>query len=78
MPARYYSFEQGGWTFVVLDGNDLSSYAWPAASPETAASMALHSAKYPAAPLWDGGLGEVQLRWLDKTLAAADAPRAGR
>ncbi len=73
MPARYYSFEQGGWTFVVLDGNDLSSYAWPAASAETAASMALHSEKYPAAPLWDGGLGEAQLRWLDKTLAAADA-----
>lgn len=73
MPARYYSFEQQGWVFVILDGNDLSSYAWPEASPQTIASRKIHDEKYPAAPLWDGGLGEAQLRWLDQTLAAADA-----
>lgn len=32
MPARYYSFDQGGWHFVMLDGNgfgsDTQQWAW--------------------------------------------------
>jgi manganese-dependent ADP-ribose/CDP-alcohol diphosphatase len=47
MPARYYSFVEHGWMFIVTDGNGLSSYGWPAGSPELAHSMDLHDRLYP-------------------------------
>lgn len=72
MPGRYYSFEDRGWVFLVLDGNDLSEYGWPAGSPELAASREAHRTLYPQAPDWDGGIGPAQMRWMDATLAAAD------
>lgn len=73
MPARYYRFEHKGWVFVVLDGNDLSTYAWPAGSAELAESTRIHDQKYPKAELWDGGIGEKQLHWLESVLTSADA-----
>lgn len=73
MPARYYSFDHKGWSFAVLDGNDLSTYAWPKGSARLAESRKFHDENCPDAPLWDGGVGEEQLRWLDGVLAAADA-----
>jgi manganese-dependent ADP-ribose/CDP-alcohol diphosphatase len=72
MPARYYRFEQHGWMFIVTDGNDLSSYAWPAGSAQQARSLAIHAAHYPDRPLWDGGIDEPQLAWIDTQLADAD------
>ncbi len=72
MPARYYSFAQHGWLFIVTDGNDLSSYAWPEGSVEYRRSMAAHEAHYPDKPLWDGGIGDTQMRWIDAQLAEAD------
>ncbi|WP_137863572.1 MULTISPECIES: metallophosphoesterase [unclassified Sphingomonas] len=72
MPRRYYSFERQGWLFLVTDGNDLSSYAWPEGSPEHKRSMAAHAALYPDKPLWDGGIGGEQLAWIDAELARAD------
>ncbi len=72
MPARYYSFEAGDWVFLALDGNDLSEYGWPAGSLELALSKRLHRELYPAAPDWDGGIGETQLRWMDKVLISAE------
>lgn len=73
MPARYCSFDHKGWVFVALDGNDLSTYAWPAGSAELARSKSVHDEKFPTAKPWAGGIGAEQLRWLDETLAAADA-----
>jgi len=72
MPARYYSFVQHGWMFIVTDGNGLSSYAWPQGSAELAHSMAVHAGLYPDKPLWDGGIDETQMAWLDRTLGEAD------
>jgi manganese-dependent ADP-ribose/CDP-alcohol diphosphatase len=72
MPARYYSFVQHGWMFIVTDGNGLSSYAWPQGSAELAHSMAVHASLYPDKPLWDGGIDDAQMDWLDRTLAEAD------
>ncbi len=73
MPGRYYRFAHKGWLFVVLDGNDLSTYGWPAGSAEDLESRKIHAEKYPNAATWDGGIGPVQLQWLEETLAAADA-----
>jgi 3',5'-cyclic AMP phosphodiesterase CpdA len=72
MPARYHSFVKHGWMFIVTDGNGLSAYAWPQGSREHAQSMAVHAAQYPDAPLWDGGIDPVQLRWIDARLGEAD------
>jgi 3',5'-cyclic AMP phosphodiesterase CpdA len=72
MPARYYSFAHKGWVFAVLDGNDLSTYGWPAGSPEDLESRKYHDEKCPASPGWDGGIGPKQLAWLEDVLAAAD------
>ena len=76
MPARYYSFTARDWVFLVVDGNDLSEYGWPAGSPQLAQSQRAHRELYPTAPDWDGGVGPAQLAWMDQTLAAAD--REGR
>jgi calcineurin-like phosphoesterase family protein len=73
MPGRYYSFAHKGWRFVVLDGNDLSTYGWPAGSAEDLESRKIYAEKYPNAATWDGGIGPVQLLWLEKTLTEADA-----
>lgn len=72
MKQRYYSFERQGWLFLVTDGNDLSSYAWPAGSPERKRSLAAHAALYPDKPLWDGAIGGEQLAWMDAELGRAD------
>jgi len=72
MPARYYSFVAHGWMFIVTDGNDLSSYEWPAGSAEQQHSLALHSTLYADKPLWDGGIGAAQMDWIDNRLAEAD------
>lgn len=72
MPARYYSFERKGWLFVVTDGNDLSSYGWPEGSPQHKASMEAHARLYADKPLWDGGIGDTQLAWIDAQLTSAD------
>lgn len=72
MPARYYTFAYGGWQFVVLDGNDQSSYAWPAGSAEDLAARAVQKARYPDGKPWNGAIGPAQLAWLDGILTAAD------
>lgn len=72
MPGRYYSFVRQGWRFLVTDGNDLSSYAWPEDAPEHAQSMAAHAARWPDKPLWNGGIGAAQLAWIDRELRTAD------
>lgn len=72
MPARYYSFDQHGWMFIVTDGNGLSSYGWPEGSSQLKHSMALHDTLYAGKPLWDGGIDEAQMRWLDNRLSEAD------
>lgn len=76
MPARYYSFVQRDWLFVVLDGNDVSTYGWPQGSPELAAALRLKAARFPDASAWSGAIGATQLAWLDGVLSKADA--AGR
>jgi 3',5'-cyclic AMP phosphodiesterase CpdA len=73
MPGRYYSFAHKGWLFVALDGNDQSTYGWPAGSPNDRESRKIHAEKYSDVPIWNGGIGPAQLQWLEKTLTEADA-----
>ena len=75
MKARYGWFERAGFRFVVLDTNDVATYAHPAGTPERLAAeqelARLTAAKLRQAKPWNGALGAKQLAWLDRTCAEA-------
>lgn len=79
MKRRYDSFSHGGVRFVMLDTNDVSTYAHAASAPETLQAKArLERAmadKVPQAKPWNGALGERQLTWLDRMCTEARAQR---
>lgn len=75
MERRYYAFDHGGYRFVVLDTNDVSTYAHAAGTAERAAAEVVlkrhESTKLLQAKPWNGGIGAAQLTWLDRTCAQA-------
>lgn len=75
MPRAYYDFAGGGYRFIVLDGNDVSTFAPPRgdARRELAAErLAALKAKGAAnAQSWNGSLSDAQFTWLTETLAKA-------
>ncbi len=72
LERRYYDFEREGRRFLVVDGNDLSRYAWPAGSAQLAASVAYHETHARDRPEWNGAIGARQLAWIDEVLQRAD------
>lgn len=86
VPARlgwergYGRFEVGAWCFVVLDTNDVSTYAHPEGSPEKAAAAAelrrITALGWRQAQAWNGGVGAAQLAWFEAT--CQEAAQAGR
>lgn len=68
----YYDFEDGGWRFVVLDGNDVSIRDLPEDDPAYVAASE-YIAAAPQNEAWNGAVGAEQLRWLRDTLARACA-----
>ncbi|ADO43691.1 metallophosphoesterase [Ketogulonicigenium vulgare] len=77
MPAPYYHFAVKGVRFIVLDGNDVSTFAPPVGDPrrEVAAQRlaALREAGAPNAQSWNGSLSDEQMVWLEACLDAAEA-----
>ena len=73
MPARYHRFDHKGWRFLILDGNELSFYAWPEGSENALRSAKVHARHFPDAPHWNGGMGPSQLEWLEQELELADS-----
>jgi manganese-dependent ADP-ribose/CDP-alcohol diphosphatase len=75
MAWKYGSFEHGEFRFVVLDTNDVSTYAYAAGAAERALAerelARLQAANVRQAKPWNGGLGNAQLTWLERTLADA-------
>ncbi|HEY8960997.1 MAG TPA: metallophosphoesterase [Luteolibacter sp.] len=77
LPHDYYAFKAGRVRFLMLDTNGSSIYKYPAGTPEAAAGQAAYQnaadRKLPGAHPWNGGLDPVQMAWLARELAAADA-----
>ncbi|MCX6951043.1 MAG: metallophosphoesterase [Verrucomicrobia bacterium] len=77
MQRRYRSFAHEGFQFVILDTNDVSTYAHRAGTPEHAAAAEelarVKAAKATQAQPWNGGIGAVQLAWFDRTCTEARA-----
>ena len=75
MPWRFGSFVHGKFRFVVLDTNDVSTYAHAAGTPERANAerelTRVKDAKLRQAQPWNGAIGPAQLAWLDRTCAEA-------
>lgn len=73
MEAPHYAFVKNGWRFVMLDGNRLSTFAWPPGSPEFIAAQDYIAASKRKLATYTGGLGAEQISWLKSELAAARA-----
>ena len=72
MPERYYAQTVKDWTFIFLDGNDISLHAWPKDSDAHSKSVALYKKQYAHLKDWNGGIGQTQLNWLENQLSQAD------
>jgi manganese-dependent ADP-ribose/CDP-alcohol diphosphatase len=79
MRWRHGSFDHRGYRFVVLDTNDVSTYAHGADTPETRAAETelarLVEAGAPQARPWNGGIGPAQLAWFDRACTEARQAR---
>lgn len=71
LPKRYFSLKMDDWRFIVVDGNDVSLYAYPEDSAEHAAAQSLYDRKYPGRPKYNGALGDKQMTWIEKELQKA-------
>jgi 3',5'-cyclic AMP phosphodiesterase CpdA len=74
----YYAFTEGGWRFVVLNGDDLGvNFPKDEGRAREAEEMfaALAAAGRPNATRWNGGVGREQMAFLESELAAADRAR---
>ncbi len=71
----YYNFAVQGFRFVVLDGNEMSTYANLRDSEKFAESKAmlasLKEEKAPNASSFNGGIGAQQMEWLGQVLREA-------
>ncbi|MCK5699843.1 MAG: metallophosphoesterase [Cyclobacteriaceae bacterium] len=72
---KYYDFSMENWRFIVLDGNDISTFANLENSGEYQKADNLlkemeleHKVN---ANFWNGGIGEKQLNWLNQILEDA-------
>ncbi|MDR6785529.1 manganese-dependent ADP-ribose/CDP-alcohol diphosphatase [Pedobacter africanus] len=79
MPAEYYSFKQKDWLFIMLNTNEVASYANIAGTWKekelTAMVDSIKQAKGVNAQEYNGGISSRQLQWLDNLLAKAQAKR---
>ena len=77
MEKSYYDFTGGNYRFLVIDGNDVSTFAPPAGDPrleiakERLAKLVEGSA--PNAQTWNGSLSDEQFAWMEERLGAAKA-----
>ncbi len=77
MPSPYYQFTMKGWRVIVLDTNEISTYAWPDGHPMVAHAYkvmaALRERGKPNGSPWNGGVTQTQLDWLRDVLVDAKA-----
>lgn len=77
LKQRHYFFDVRDVRFVVLDTNEVSTYAHPVGTPEQAAGAAqlkrLEAAKAPQAKSWNGSVAPAQLAWFEQGCASARA-----
>lgn len=79
MPSEYYAFERNGWLFIMLNTNEVASYAnvggtWK--EKELKGMMdSIKLAKGVNGEEYNGGISSKQLQWLDGLLAKAQTKK---
>jgi len=68
---KYYDFSIGNWRFIVLDGNEISTYANLAGSENYVKAEKLLTEQNVNSNFWNGGIGNEQLIWLKEKLQKA-------
>lgn len=72
MPAEYYSLQKNGWTFIMLNTNEISAYATNGnAKKEQELKEMLSEIRRTngkQAYNWNGGISQKQMQWLDSLL----------
>ncbi len=75
MAARYSAFDHRDFRFLVLDTNDVSTYAHATGTPERAEAeqelARVKAARLPQAQPWNGGIGAGQRAWFDRSCREA-------
>jgi predicted phosphodiesterase len=69
---KYYSFSDKGWRFVVLDGNEISTFANLKGSNNYELAEQWLGREKINSNFWNGGIGSDQLVWLEQQLREAD------
>ena len=73
--AAYYDFVYLGWRFIVLNGNEVSTFAHPEGSAEAKAAAEMLAAMEKNGAVnarpWNGGISAKQMAWLESRLDAA-------
>jgi hypothetical protein len=74
MKETYYRVDIGNWSFIVLNGNDLSYFAPQSKKQkeernEMVATL-FSNLRFNGMP-WNGGIGSDQMKWLDNQLSKA-------
>jgi len=72
LSKRYYDFKVENWRFLVLDTNDVSLYAHPAGSEKAMASEAIYESLGGDLPKYNGGIGAMQMKWIEKQLIQSE------
>lgn len=71
----WYSFTRDSWRFIVLNGADVSTFAFPAGHPSHVLAESwidrLNSSGAQNGNPWNGGIGPEQLTWLREELDKA-------
>ena len=76
MPSPYYSFPKGQWTFIMLNTNEISTYANKGdIEKEKELKEILDGIRNTGgkqAYNWNGGISKKQMQWLDSLLAVQE------
>ncbi|MBC7158359.1 MAG: metallophosphoesterase [Rhodobacteraceae bacterium] len=75
LERAYYDYEGGGHRFIVLDGNEISTFANARDSANYAQAeerlAGLTAAGAPNAQSWNGGISDAQFAWVEEVLKKA-------
>lgn len=72
MPAKYYSFVEENWRFIILDGNDISFYAHPKESEAFKEAEKYYKDNKLTSAKYNGAMSHKQLQWLENELQLAE------
>jgi len=71
MKDPYYDLVINKWRFIILNGNDISLYAYPKTSSNYTEAEDYRKTLKREVPVWSGAVGSSQLSWLKKKLDLA-------